>query len=194
MKKNGSGVLYIREIKPHGVLRPLLFGGEQQHGMRPGTEAVGAAVATARAMKYITNARDLPGRLEQYTAWTSVVWNALTPFILQGIVLPTGPPPGERRAPHHVSFCVRNADRQELVKKCDELGLLVSGGSACTSGAVLPSHVLSALAVPPAFIHGSLRITFGPHVSGDGDPKEMLLRLVTALRQILMEYVKPYDK
>ena len=102
--------------------------------------------------------------------------------------MPTGAMHPDERAPHHVSFCVLNANRDqglfvsfhclknpvtgELVATLEAAGVIVSGGSACSSGSNLPSrtgmfllsktccfHVLVAIGVPTNFIHGSVRIT-----------------------------------
>ena len=105
---------------------------------------------------------------------TQRLWRCLTPYVVSGLVLPTGVPAGGgggMRAPHHVSFCVRGAHRRDLVTQFEGHGVLLSGGSACSTDSGLPSHVLAACGVPGPFIHapgptcgrprapGSVRIT-----------------------------------
>ena len=58
---------------------------------------------------------------------------------------------------------------------------MVSGGSACTGASTLPSHVLDAIGVPTAYIHGSLRITFGRNNTAE----EVTGRLRPTLRAVL---------
>lgn len=190
----GCGILFCREVGEASVLRPLLNGGEQQDGRRGGTEAVGAAVATAHALEDACNPNLFTKRVDNYCAWAARLWNFLSPYILAGLVLPTGPPPGKHRAPHHVSFCIKGAKRQELVQYLDKKeGILVSGGSACSSSVPLPSHVLSAIGVPLEFINGSLRITFGSHFPENTTPENVLDRLENALRRLLqLSIMKDY--
>lgn len=76
-----------------------------------------------------------------------------------GLVLPTGSFSPGQRAMHHVSFCVLWARRGDLLQRFEEEGILVSGGSACSTSSALPSHVLATIGVPTAYIHGSIRIT-----------------------------------
>lgn len=158
----GVGLLYCRWA---GVLgqRPLLHGGHQQQGLRPGTESVVLARALRHALADALGG--LPERQPRLRAMAAMVWRALLPFVVTGLVLPTGPPAGSReRAPHHVSFCVRGVHRTELLARLERAGVIASGGSACSNHAVaaadLPSPVLVALGVPDAYIHGSVRLTF----------------------------------
>lgn len=156
----GVGLLFCRTP---GVLRPILHGGSQQGGLRPGTENVAGLVALAEALADATDPEKLARRIARYRQLSDVVWEALRPGVVSGLIRPTGPPPREgRRLPNHVSFCVLGAHRSELVSRLERThGLLVSGGSACSADSGLPSHVLAAIGVPPAFIQGSIRISFG---------------------------------
>ena len=58
-------------------------------------------------------------------------------------------------------MCFENMDSGELLLKLDAVGICASGGSACSSGNTNPSHVLSAIGVPPELAKGALRVTFG---------------------------------
>jgi hypothetical protein len=122
-------------------------------------------------------------RMAYLAALVDLVWNALVPFIVSGLVLPTGPPPGDAhdRAPNHVSFCVRGVKSAPLLERLEREGVVASAGSACHSDSGLPSHVLvtrlppqcyfdvgmggggdgliASLGVPLCFIHGSVRLT-----------------------------------
>ena len=100
----GFGVLYVRHP---AELRPLLVGGGQQWGLRPGTESVGGALAVAASLQDANDPGNLANRLDTYAQWADAVWTALAPFVLAGWVVRTGPLPGPNRAAHHVSFCVR---------------------------------------------------------------------------------------
>lgn len=153
----GVGVLVARSAD--FPLEPLLLGGHQQHGLRPGTEAVGAARALAAALWDATASPQAKERAARTRAMADAVWRTLWPFVVAGTVLLTGPPPGPERAPHHVSFCVRGVDRKRFVAAMDRAGVRVSSGSACTSDTDLPSHVLAAMRVPAEYIRGSVRIT-----------------------------------
>jgi cysteine desulfurase len=177
---HGSGLLFCRTP---GVLRPRTYGGSQQGGLRPGTEAVATLLQTAAALADATDPDKLARRTAHYRALSALVWETvLFPAIVSGSVLPTGSTvPGER-APNHVSFCVRGAHRNDIVRRMEEAGVAVSGGSACNATADLPSHVLVALAVPPEFLHGSVRITFG-HTNTIEEVRDVVC---PALRAILL--------
>ena len=137
------------------------------------TEALLVALNPAITVPRIKDMREL----------TKAVWNSLLPYIVSGLVLPTGPNPAasDRRVPHHVSLCVLGADRSELITQMEGQGILVSGGSACTSDSPLPSHVLSAMGIPMEYARGSLRITLS-HLN---TKEEVNTRLIPALQQVL---------
>jgi cysteine desulfurase len=177
----GLGLLFSRTpITAAGPLRPLMLGGHQQGGLRPGTEAVGALVAAAAALEDACDPTKLTGRLVAYAAMSRLVWATLMPFVVTGRVLPTGGA-GTGRAPHHISVCVRGAERHALVAALEKENVYASGGSACAADSVLPSHVLTALRVPPDFIQGSLRITLS-HTNTVDDVRNILC---PALRRVL---------
>lgn len=90
-----------------------------------------------------------------------------------GTILPTGPIHPYERSAHHISFCVRNVHRREVLKALEVEGILASGGSACHATSDLPSHVLVAMQVPAPFLHGSIRITLS-HCTTEKDVRSIL--------------------
>ena len=175
-----------------------MFGGHQQGGLRPGTEPVGLIRAMVAAFEDAVG--NAGRRRDQLRAMTDAVWQALLPYIVSGVVRPTGADHGGKyRAPHHVSFCVRGAHRRWLVQELSELGIMdgrgpsgprpapvrpASGGSACTTSGSLPSHVLGAMNVPAEYIHGSLRFTF----SHTNTLHEVTADLIPKLTRMLDRY------
>ena len=144
----GVGGLLVR----HDVnLSPLLVGGSQQLGLRPGTESVVTVVGMEVALKlmlslepnWITRVRPLRDRLEQQLvqACNCVVVGA------------------EPRMPHTTSVAFPGIDRQALVMALDLNGVECSTGSACTSGSSEPSHVLVATGVGLELINSSIRLS-----------------------------------
>lgn len=178
-------------------LNPLMYGGHQQGGLRPGSEPVGLIRAMVAAFDDAVG--NTKGRTAVLRSMTDAVWQALQPYIVSGLVRPTGAiHMGKYRAPHHVSFCVRGANRRWLVQELSNAGIMTgpgpgdvrggpasagpaSGGSACNTGSRLPSHVLGALNVPPEYIHGSLRFTFSHTNTLD----EITTQLIPKLRTLL---------
>ena len=178
----GVGVILCRA--PRSLLKPMMYGGHQQHGLRPGTESVGALTAMADALEDANHPTRLPDRIFKMRQMTDMVWATLLPFITSGLVLPTG---SMQRAPHLVSFCVHGVNRSELVARMEkESAILVSSGSACSTDSSLPSHVLDAMRVPDVFIYGSLRISLSHLNTMD----EMVNRLCPALVGLLTKYTK----
>lgn len=174
----GFGLLFCRTP---GVLQPRTYGGSQQNGLRPGTEAVALLIHTATALTDATDPVKLARRVAHYRELTALVWDTLLPSIVSGRVLPTGATAPEERAPNHVSFCVRGAHRRDIVRMMEDRGVAVSGGSACNATANLPSHVLAALNIPADFIHGSVRITFS-HTNTVDEVRDVIC---PALRSVL---------
>lgn len=150
----GVGLLFVRE--PYSI-RPLLWGGSQQQRMRPGTESVGLSLALTEALLDANDPVLLEQRARHYEWIQHRVWQALAPFVASGRIVATGP---TERAAYHISFCVRGGHRKTLLALLEADGVLVSGGSACSSRSTLPSHVLVSLNVPPEYIHGCIRLSF----------------------------------
>jgi cysteine desulfurase len=148
----GIGAFFIRRGTP---LEPLFFGGSQDRGRRPGTENVAAAVGLARAMELALVERDAHWR--SCAAMRDALEARLLARIPDAVVHGRGAP----RAPHILNISVPGTDSESLLMALDLQGVACSSGSACQSGSVLPSHVLSAMGVRPDLATAAIRISFG---------------------------------
>ena len=148
----GIGALYVKD----GIeLAKFLDGGHQERNRRAGTENVAEIVALGKACELAENGLDKYinklSNLRDY--FFMKVKNEFSNVHINGSL--------ENRLPGNCNVCFENVDSGELLYKLDELGICVSGGSACSSGSSNPSHVLSAIGVPSELAKGVLRVTFG---------------------------------
>ena len=177
----GVGLLWCRGEHPPSNRRSMLHGGHQQDGWRPGTEPVALINGMAEAMQFAARPSQLADSLALFAQINAAVWRVLLPFVVTGFVLPTGPGAPPQRVSNHISFCVRNTERDWFVTKLDEVGISASGGSACNTSLALPSQVLVAIGVPHEYIRGSVRLTF----SHTNTMREVNDVLCPALKKIL---------
>lgn len=148
----GVGALYVKD---EALLEPLLHGGGQERGIRPGTEHVagivgqGAAAALAKA------------KLPEASAKLAQLRDRLIEGVLDSVegVRLSGHP--QQRLPGSASFCFEGLAGESLLLKLDMHGVCVSTGSACTAGRLDPSHVLLAMGIPKELANGSIRMTLG---------------------------------
>ena len=148
----GIGALFIRR----GVhLEPLMHGGTQDRGRRPGTENVAAAVGLARAAELTL------AECEAHCARIMKLREKLEAGILAKVPDAVIHGRGAKRAPHIVNVSVPGTDSESLLMALDLRGIAASGGSACQSGSVTPSHVLSALGVHPDLASAAIRMSLG---------------------------------
>jgi cysteine desulfurase len=150
----GVGVLLT---KRGTELKPLTFGGHQQHGRRPGTEPVALAVGMAVALEVAVRNMDASrARLEALRArfWLNLQRDC-SPVVLNGPQLGS---PDVVPTTLNVSFPGCRADL--LLMALDLAGVACSTGSACSSGSLLPSPVLRAMAVPEEVLRSALRFSF----------------------------------
>ncbi len=151
----GVGALYVRS----GVeLRPIVFGGGQEHGLRSATENVAGLAGFGRA------AHLAKGEIGPETARLV----GLRERLFEGITaaIPNAYFIGDhyRRLPGHLclGFAGQEGEAVKLLLKLDELGIAVSSGSACSANhAGEPSYALTAIGLDPIRARGSLRITLG---------------------------------
>jgi cysteine desulfurase len=148
----GSGVLYIRN-KVNIV--PLLYGGGQEHRQRAGTENVPAIVGFAEALSIAESMRGREAR--RLTAMRDELINGLRKNIPDTAL--NGDP--ANRLPNNVNVSFHGVDAESLLVRLDMEGVCASAGSACTSGALEPSHVLMALGVEKDLAKSSIRMTLG---------------------------------
>ena len=156
----GAGVLYVRG----GVdLEPLVRGGQQERGRRGGTENVAAVVGLAEALECA--AEEATARRAHLAALQKRLLRQLRAALGEAFVLNT--PVGEApTAPHLVNIAFppqdgRPLDGEMLLLNLDMEGVMASAGSACTSGALSPSHVLRACGLDRPTASAALRFSFG---------------------------------
>ncbi len=145
----GVGVLYARTGVP---LTTLVEGGAQERGKRGGTENVAGVVGMATAL------REMCAHTEENAASVA----RLRDRLIEGLSkIPHSALNGDRdnRLPGNVSFCFEGVEGESLLLLLDDKGICASSGSACTSGALDPSHVLLAIGRPHEIAHGSLRLS-----------------------------------
>ena len=148
----GIGALIVRDRK---AIEAIIHGGGQQFGIRPGTENVAGAVALGRAAELAAaEQRDHALRLQQLRDELATRLKALVP----GLVVNAE---DSLRAPHLLSVSIDGADSEALLMHLDLAGVAASSGSACSTGAVEPSHVLVAMGVPRERALGAIRFSLG---------------------------------
>jgi cysteine desulfurase len=148
----GIGALFIRR-GTH--IEPLMHGGTQDRGRRPGTENVAAAVGLARAAELTL------AECEAHCARVRKLRDKLEAGILAKVSDAVIHGRGAERAPHIVNVSVPGTDSESLLMALDLRGIAASGGSACQSGSVTPSHVLTALGVRPDLASAAIRMSLG---------------------------------
>jgi cysteine desulfurase len=153
----GIGALIVRDRK---AVEAILHGGGQQFGIRPGTENVAGAVALGRATQLA--AAEQSAAAERLCA----LRNDLATRLKAGVPDLVINAEESSRAPHLLSVAVQGADSEALLMHLDLAGVAVSSGSACSTGAVEPSHVLVAMGIPRELALGTIRFSLGRESTG----------------------------
>ena len=148
----GVGALVLPDPK---AVQPLIRGGGQQLGVRPGTENVPGIVGFGLAAELA--ARDLDGRRRHFAALRAAFEDGLRRAVPDAVVHAAD----ATRAPHISSVAIPGTDSEAMLMHLDLAGICCSSGSACTTGAVTPSHVLTAMGVPHDLAIATLRFSFG---------------------------------
>ncbi len=151
----GIGALYLRLRTP---FEPQMLGGGQEEGQRSGTQNVcGMAGFAATATQAADHATEERVRL---TALRDQLYEQLQ--ALPGVRATVNvAPKDERYLPNIVHVLVDNLESQTLILRLDSLGYGVSGGSACSSHSLEPSHVLRSMGVSSDDAQGALRVSMG---------------------------------
>ena len=150
----GVGLLYIKNRTPW---EPMLVGGSQEKERRAGTENVAGVAGMAVAMQLAFANRTA------HSAHLRKLRDRLLfelPELIPDTVI-TGPSDPDRRLPNNFSCCFRNVEGESVLLALDLAGIAASSGSACTTGALEPSHVLTAMGIDADLAHASLRLTVG---------------------------------
>lgn len=173
----GTGALYIRT----GVrIDPMIHGGSQERGLRAGTENVPGIVGLGKAIETAESEREE----------TAARIRGLRDLLISRIA---GSIPGarlnghsERRLPNNCHFSFSGIESEALVLRMDLAGVSVSGGSACTSGSMEPSHVLQAIGLKDGMLRGGVRMTLGRGTTQDEIEKtaQLLSEIVGDLRKL----------
>jgi cysteine desulfurase len=153
-------LLYIRNRTPW---QPLILGGSHEKERRAGTENVAGIAGLAAAMKFAWD------EFEQRNARVSALRNRLLfelPERVPDTVI-TGPTDPTGRISNNFSCCFRNVEGESVLLALDMAGIAASSGSACTTGALEPSHVLTAMGIDADLAHASLRLTLGTDNTGE---------------------------
>ena len=152
----GVGVLYVRTGTK---LEPLLHGGGQERGLRAGTENVAGIVGLAAALKRRwTTGPARPRGWRGCGTRSSTASAGASPA-------PCSTAHPVRRLPNNVHFSFPGVDGESLLLNLDLAGVAASAGSACTSGSLEPSHVLTAVGLPKELAASGLRLTVGRHTT-----------------------------
>ncbi len=180
----GVGALYVRKGT---TLRPMFFGGSHERSRRAGTENVPGIVALGRAAELARKA-STRGDLEQMSRMRDRLEQTILSEIESTGVNGLGAP----RVPNTSSIHFDCIEGEALVIALDLKGLAVSTGAACSSGAIEPSHVLTAMGMPRERARGSLRFSLGKQ--NTPEDIEFALSLIPPTVARLRELSPVYNK
>jgi cysteine desulfurase len=170
-------------VRKNARLRPLLFGGHQQQGKRPGTESAPLAVGMAAALAWSS------ANLDAHRARLLKLRHSLLDHLRQHAapVLVNGPEADG--LPHALNLSFPGCKADALLISLDLAGVACSAGSACSSGSLLPSPVLAAMGNSADSLHSALRFSLSPlsTLAETEEAGRRIARCVRNLRQISAE-------
>jgi cysteine desulfurase len=174
----GVGALYVSRTAP---LIPLIHGAGQEKGKRAGTEntsglagfGMACQLAAGFVADYRTKLLPLRDRLEE----------GIMASDPQAMIMAHD----QERLANTVNVCFQHSSSAGLIQELDERSIAVSGHSACHSGDLDPSHVLSAMQVPENYLHGSLRISLS-HNSTIAEVERFLELLPDIVRKTRQDF------
>ncbi len=171
----GVGVLYIRQ---ETKIKKLQQGGEQENNLRAGTHNVPGIVGLGKAISLISEHRKKTGEIKKLRDY-------LVNEILKNI--PNSQLNGSKkfRLPHNANISFKGIEGESLLMMLDQEGIAISTGSACSSASLEPSHVLTAMKIPPELSHSSIRFTLG---------KDTTKKEITFVLKVLVEKVEKLRK
>jgi len=173
----GIGVLYVRR----GIrLTPHTLGGGQERGLRAGTENLPAILGLSKAIELIDKKE--PVRLTALRDYFIDRIKKILPEVrINGSL-------GDLRLPNNINVSIPGLDSENLLLELDKYGIYAGSGSACTSRAVEPSHVLKAIGTEKKYLDGALRFSMGRETT-----KENLDYVLKVLPKIISDLRKRYE-
>jgi len=181
----GIGLLYV---KRRTKFQPYLLGGHQEHGRRAGTENVASIVAFGRAAELaLANLKDENTRVR-------ALRDRLENTILSTIANTVRNGAQEPRVPNTSNIAFDFVEGEAILLLLDQIGVCASSGSACTTGSLAPSHVLTAMGVKPARARGSIRFSLGNYNTAEEVDHLLhhLPQIIKKLREISPAAAKPH--
>jgi cysteine desulfurase len=172
----GVGLLYAR----HGIpLLPQINGGGQERRRRAGTENVAGIVGMATALQLAESRR------AEYVARCTALRDRLAEGVLAAIPHTSLNGHPAERLPNIANLSFDYVEAESVLLLLDQHGICASSGSACSSGSIEPSHVLTAMGVPADRANGALRFSLGKDTTGAD--VDLLLGLLPDLIRRLRE-------
>src|SRR5271165_4689049 len=180
----GAGALYVRKGT---LLQPMLYGGRHERSRRAGTENLAGIVGLGKAAE-IARLGFTDGSVERMAALRDRMERTIVESIDQVGVNSAGAP----RVPNTTNIVFDCLEGEAMVIALDLKGLSVSTGAACSSGAIEPSHVLTAMGLSPDRARASLRFSLGKQNSADDIDfaLQLIPEVVTRLRDLSPVYKK----
>ncbi len=167
----GVGALYIKKgIK----IDNLIHGGAQERGKRAGTENIAGIVGLSKALEISVN------EMDESSKRLIMLRDKLISGLMEIPHTKLNGPISENRLPGNVNVCFRFIEGEGILLSLDDMNICASSGSACTSGALDPSHVLLAVGLNHERAHGSLRLSIG-----DGNTEEEVDYLLSVVPKII---------
>jgi cysteine desulfurase len=153
----GVGMLYVRKGTP---IRHIQEGGDQEYKMRAGTHNVAGIVGLGKAIEQVKSQKSKAKSQEILK---------LRDYLIKKVLkeIPKSKLNGSKikRSPNNANFSFADVEGEGLLLSLDMEGIASSTGSACSSGALAPSHVLLSIGLKPEEAHGSLRMTLGKYTT-----------------------------
>jgi len=179
----GAGALYTRWGK---WAQPMITGGHQENGRRPGTENVVGVIGLAKALELAVS------ELDEEAVRLKELRDHLEKRILDEIPYTRVIGNPESRAPFISNISFRFIEGESIQLKLDNDGIAVSTGSACSSGSLEPSHVVAAMKVDVEEAHSTIRFSLGRSTTRE-DIDYTVDRLAKIVEQ-LRSFSPVYDK
>lgn len=179
-KMHGPPGIGVLMLKRNAKLRPLFWGGHQQHGRRPGTEPVALAVGLAAALQWCATNRER-NRAKVFSLrqrFLEVLSADASPIVLNG--------PLHDGIPHTMNISFPGCPADVLLMKLDLAGVACSTGSACSSGSLLPSPVLQAMGLPGELLGSAMRLSLSSLLN-EAEAEEAARRISCCVKELRRE-------